>query len=178
MQDIMAIPKRLRITQGYKKLDYAIAKAIKSTNHAPSCFKGCSFCCHIHVTVTKAEADACVTYAKANNVDIDYKLLQAQQGLVMENWKSIPYNMRKCVFLKDNACSVYEYRPINCRKYYVVTDPKLCSTELHTMETVETKDVAVGAHLTVEVLAMALSYVLADNGNLNLVGSFSKFIKP
>jgi hypothetical protein len=46
------------------------------------------------------------------------------------------------------------------------------------METVETKDVAVGAHLTVEVLAMALSYVLADNGDLKLVGSFSKFIRP
>lgn len=31
-----------------------------------------------------------------------------------------------CVFLEDGRCSIYEYRPLPCRTYFVVSDPKLC----------------------------------------------------
>lgn len=31
-----------------------------------------------------------------------------------------------CVFLEDGACSIYKQRPVQCRTYFVVSDPELC----------------------------------------------------
>lgn len=38
-------------------------------------------------------------------------------------------NRYPCMFLKDNVCTIYKYRPFACRKLFVVTDPEFCKGE-------------------------------------------------
>ncbi|MDO5893637.1 YkgJ family cysteine cluster protein, partial [Enterobacter hormaechei] len=33
-----------------------------------------------------------------------------------------------CPFLIDGICSIYEYRPFNCRTFFTVDNPKYCET--------------------------------------------------
>lgn len=92
----------------------------------PSCQKGCSFCCYLHVNISGAEAKILKPYVKPEMIPVLQK--QSKCSNVKE-WSRMPYQDRKCVFLKDNECSVYADRPIGCRKYYVVNPPQFCNTE-------------------------------------------------
>lgn len=95
-----------------------------------ACSKGCSFCCYLHVTLTKFEVTAIIDYCTKNNIIIDTDTLKKQSVADnVESFSKIDYKDRKCVFLKDNQCSIYPVRPVACRKYYVVNDPEICNTE-------------------------------------------------
>lgn len=39
-----------------------------------------------------------------------------------------------CVFLQRGRCSIYEYRPYQCRKLLVVSDPVICRRGKYTLE--------------------------------------------
>ncbi len=168
------LSKNERLIVSQQSVDIMTEQAIKATNHAPSCSKGCAFCCHIHVVVSKAESDACFDYAKEKGFDIDRKLLEAQQGHDMLSWKELPYPLRKCVFLdKNNECSVYSVRPLMCRKYYVITPPSQCDTKHLTKGSPEPKQVLVGAHINVETIVAAY-HIYESQANENLIKSFSE----
>ena len=49
-----------------------------------SCKKGCSFCCHIQVVITKPEANIIIDYCRVNNIKIDYSYLEKQLKLTEE----------------------------------------------------------------------------------------------
>ena len=69
-------------------------------------------------------------YSKEIGFKIDYNYLEAQIVKTDEDFLKIPYAKRKCVFLdQKGACSVYEHRPIACRKLIVVSDSTDCDTE-------------------------------------------------
>jgi uncharacterized protein len=76
------------------------------------CEKGCSACCSIPVNMSRLEAE--YIYQKtghkvSNNSDIN---------------KTNP-----CPFLTDSSvCSIYKYRPYNCRTFHTLDDPKYCAT--------------------------------------------------
>ncbi len=90
-----------------------------------SCKKGCSFCCKIKVDAYDAEADLILDHCEKNNIPIDVHKLKRQANMDQETWMLSPD--AACVFLKNNACSIYEVRPISCRKYHVASDPNLCN---------------------------------------------------
>lgn len=109
--------------EAHKFVDSEMEKTYAASK--PSCKKGCSFCCYIHVEVSDTEAQ--ILAPKVTPEMMLTLMLQSQYNL--GTWGKIPYKERKCVFLKNNECSVYEDRPLSCRKYAVVNSPKRCNTE-------------------------------------------------
>lgn len=97
----------------------------KPADHKPTCAKGCNFCCYLHVDISEREAALLAPHVTPERE----AQLKSQAGVNLSDWQSLPYKSRKCAFLENGECSVYEQRPSSCRKYYVATDPKLCYSE-------------------------------------------------
>jgi Fe-S-cluster containining protein len=96
----------------------------------PSCGKGCSFCCYLKTDISDDEAVLLTEYSREIGFKIDYNYLEEQIVKTDEDFLKIPYAKRKCVFLnEEGACSVYEHRPIACRKLIVVSNSEDCDTE-------------------------------------------------
>ena len=86
-----------------------------------ACRRGCSYCCNQSVIISEWEAERIgkaiglepATAQSAETVDF-----QKIQG----DYSGVP-----CVFLKAGECSIYENRPLACRKLYSLEDtPELC----------------------------------------------------
>lgn len=92
------------------------------------CGKGCSFCCHIAVDITKGEAELIKLYCHENNIKPDYAYMEAQRNHTKENWHELRKTKQSgCAFLDETgACKVYDVRPIACRKYMVLDPPEKC----------------------------------------------------
>ncbi len=96
----------------------------------PTCKKGCSFCCHLFVLVSKNEAALLAHTAKDLGIKIDMDLLKKQANFDKpQRWRLLSYKQRACVFLKNGECSVYHNRPASCRTYHVSTPASQCDTE-------------------------------------------------
>ena len=95
-----------------------------------SCGKGCSHCCHISVAVDGKEAD--LIYEMADGWDEDEVAhMRRQAEFTWEEWMTKPIEQRRCIFLKNNTCSIYEFRPASCRKMFVVSPAEMCDTVAH-----------------------------------------------
>lgn len=95
-----------------------------------SCKKGCAHCCHIRVECGHLEAKVVVDYAKENNIQIDMERLEHQKDLDITEYMFSPH--KRCVFLADdNTCKIYPVRPMACRNWFVVSDPKDCDTNVN-----------------------------------------------
>lgn len=98
-----------------------------------TCRKGCSFCCRQEVIINLDEAELVLESAREKNYKIDWEKVKRQAET--SSWKELSPEDKKCVFLSQNGqseygeCSVYNYRPAACRKYFVVSNPELCDTE-------------------------------------------------
>lgn len=96
-----------------------------------SCRKGCSACCHMEVEVTSYEAKILGKLVKDGHA-IDRSRLQRQSQRTLQDaqWKQGPRNAdNPCVFLNgEGSCSIYEHRPVMCRRHSVTTPPKNCDT--------------------------------------------------
>lgn len=80
-----------------------------------ACRKGCSHCCHISLKFTEAEA---IEIGKAIGVP-PASDAPDRPGRAVEN--------EPCPFLRDEACSIYENRPIVCRTHFNMdADDLLC----------------------------------------------------
>lgn len=92
------------------------------------CKSGCYYCYEQNVDITEDEAALIVKWCKQVKIPINKKKLKRQARYLRSKWHKQNFHDRRCVFLKKNLCSIYEYRPVNCRKYMVTSDPKLCDT--------------------------------------------------
>jgi Fe-S-cluster containining protein len=88
-----------------------------------ACKSGCSFCCHLRVTVSPPEAIALFRYLKA---EIPAALAQEIEQRVLANADQIARLTEeqhwstnvKCAFLVDGACSAYRARPMACALHH------------------------------------------------------------
>ncbi|WP_299580139.1 YkgJ family cysteine cluster protein [uncultured Sunxiuqinia sp.] len=113
------------LKQQYKAIDQlidSIAMVAKQQDMPIHCQKGCSYCCHQAVfansyelhylghfmqqTLPKEEIQHVYDTARTKN-----RTTSKLEEQTMLNYKS------PCPLLKDNACSVYEARPMACRIY-------------------------------------------------------------
>ncbi len=115
-----------------KKLHALVETEIEQgQNIEVSCVKGCSACCHMEVEITNYEADILKNLIdQGHPVDRARLATQSQRGLQdkawHQGWRS-PDN--KCVFLNsEGACSVYEHRPVMCRRHSVTSPAKNCES--------------------------------------------------
>jgi Fe-S-cluster containining protein len=91
-----------------------------------TCRKGCAHCCHVEVQVGDIEKDLIMEYVEKNGIKYNKKKLEEQLGLDQYTWPMS--DVSRCVFLgADNTCNIYEVRPMSCRKYFVMNDPKFCN---------------------------------------------------
>lgn len=95
-----------------------------------SCKKGCGYCCHWKVDVTDEEASILSDLIETGTAKVNMERLEAQSKWTTESsiWKN-PTDKSKCIFLgKNGSCSIYENRPITCRKALVESNPIFCKT--------------------------------------------------
>lgn len=96
------------------------------------CRRGCSHCCHMHVTITLAEAHLALAEARTRGLQIDRERLARQAGRGLRGWEAMAPADQACVFLQaDGGCGVYEHRPAGCRKLLVFTPAEQCDMFEH-----------------------------------------------
>lgn len=76
------------------------------------CGKGCSHCCRMDVQMGSLEAHY-IAERVSRPADTGHSVTRG--------------HVSACPFLEGNgSCSVYEWRPFNCRTFHTLDDPKYC----------------------------------------------------
>lgn len=108
--------------QVYDAIDGFYVNTPEESKQEIQCKAGCTACCFIDVDVSEDEAAMIIDYCKKNDIAIDKTYLNEQAAVGRKSYSALS----RCVFLKDNLCTIYPVRPIACRKHWVKTDPALC----------------------------------------------------
>jgi Fe-S-cluster containining protein len=103
--------------EGFLESFDELVQSAKNVTVGASCRKGCSHCCYQQPTTSVLEAMHIVTYLKNKGKPLDLDPVW--------NWEKgkVP-----CIFLENGECSIYEARPVMCRKYYVHTPKENCDS--------------------------------------------------
>lgn len=135
------------------------AKGILEKEQKPTCKgAGCSFCCYIRVVISNGEAQVLQKHLTPADIEHLQKQSPHDEG-VPQFIAGLAYKDRRCVFLKNNQCSVYEHRPSACRKYYVVNSVEDCDTEKNPDSIQQ-----ISYSLTAEIIHAALMIVQGHGG--------------
>lgn len=118
--------------------------AVWEREGAPACRKGCSFCCHIKVTVTAPEVFDAIDYARATMSAERFAAVverARQNAATVHGVSSLDYPTSvACAFLEaDGSCGVYEARPLACRPHHSFR-VELCKQVYETGEDVTPAD--------------------------------------
>lgn len=117
-------------------------EVLKAAESVSACKRGCGSCCHIGVTVSKAEAEVIgrgigrkVAKPPPERVMNTADLLDdpdARERMKrmhkQQQWMRDAYHGVACTFLnRHGSCTIYENRPLICRwQVNLDTDPLLC----------------------------------------------------
>lgn len=122
-----------------------------------SCRAGCSHCCYQAVHITDQEAELLQLVMKNEGKSFDVAKAQRQAAVDPSRWFTQPAEDRGCVLLGDDGrCTVYEDRPLVCRKYFVTSPPEDCDTFRDLMHRVSfitdlrTEVITAAAHVATE----------------------------
>jgi Fe-S-cluster containining protein len=89
-----------------------------------ACKKGCAFCCHLWVSVTAPEA----IYISKRLRQRGEPVLDRVKAAHLQT-RDFPFGGRRppvpCPMLRDNACSIYDFRPKACR-FAASSDVAVC----------------------------------------------------
>ncbi len=84
------------------------------------CKKGCNYCCHVDVRISREEAQIISEHTGVNYDD-------SQEALS----KRHEHYGKPCSFLTEEGCSIYEARPLACRLHFSLLDtPTMCDTRI------------------------------------------------
>jgi hypothetical protein len=122
------------VAQAHAELDRRTQGYLRTYGLAPSCRKGCYFCCYALVTVGLAEAE----YLRAN---LSPEGLSRAESTGRERLRKVARDKSKpgfptsyflganrCPLLsEDGACSAHPYRPLACRGVLTDLDPHYCA---------------------------------------------------
>ena len=160
LRHLRTINSEETIQEVFKAVDGFFETAPQENKNEIQCKLGCTACCFIEIESSGDEAAAIINYCKENNIGIDQEYLTKQAETGRKTFSEVS----RCVFLKDNLCSIYPVRPIACRKHWVKTDPVLCDFSKNIIN-------KVGGYfdLNTEILASALL-------NVEETGSFEKML--
>lgn len=133
-----------KIEEWYRSLDEGLTTSLRrrevKTGEKISCFTCTNVapgCCHQKVMVNLYEVFPIVRHIMRSGQDTPElraklgELAVAMEAGEREQWFR---EVHPCVFLEKDRCSIYPVRPVACRTYYVVSEPKLCQAESGTQE--------------------------------------------
>lgn len=95
------------ISAAYKIIDPLLGSAL---DHSV-CKTGCCWCCAVNVDITDIEANYII-----KNTNVKFDLTD----------ESITDQFCPLLDLSTGKCSVYEYRPFNCRTFTTLDNPRYC----------------------------------------------------
>jgi len=126
----LAVFDRVDHSTAYQTALLFIKETEHNTSEPISCRAGCGFCCHQPVFVSFTEFEGIKSHLLERGVTIDRAKLQAQRDDISDGiYHKLKVTDRKCVFLGENSsCTIYEARPIMCRRHNVYSDPQHCAT--------------------------------------------------
>jgi Fe-S-cluster containining protein len=119
-----------------RELDTLAARGV-----APSCTKGCAYCCRQEILIPRAEAEVIVEWIQASWAAAQLDALKDRLRAWLawhhgeltrrvaggEDRQVVAYEHGPfCVALEDGACSIYPVRPMTCRIHYVSSSPDVC----------------------------------------------------
>jgi hypothetical protein len=108
-------------SQGIMWLRRSTDVMLKAAAGVVACKDGCSHCCHIDVTVAESEA---ALIGKAIDRQPD-----RTAGVHINDIDTQAYQRRffgvPCPFLENSRCSIYEHRPLSCRRHVSLDDDDL-----------------------------------------------------
>lgn len=138
----------LSVSNAVALLEYVYAmvdSGIKQFEEFAPCKKGCGHCCSLYLECTAIEAEAIRRHIVAERkADLDalvnrinvmrekLKTVKNSHELSLDERKKLylEYLLKKesCVFLnEEKACSIYNVRPLSCRKFIVFNSSDKCS---------------------------------------------------
>lgn len=114
----------------YKAALQYINETEKASSEPISCRAGCGACCHQPVFASFDEFEAIKDHLVETGRKLDRNKLQMQkEDLVDGVFTKLKVPDRKCVFLgANNSCTIYEVRPLLCRRYNVYSNPAHCAS--------------------------------------------------
>lgn len=96
----------MEIKDLYNKVaDFEARISSEAMKHS-QCRKGCSKCCYTDISVFEVEAANVRNWFKT--------LTESQKSELHSKWNT-PSNEGACAFLHEEACTIYEARPLICR---------------------------------------------------------------
>jgi len=109
--------------QRLEKMSQAYDKMFGIAQKKPTCKKGCAHCCTIPVALFGPEIDYIKSLADENHLK---RAARATNESDTDTFGKQSYTERMCPFNKNGLCTIYETRPISCRKWAVHSDPLEC----------------------------------------------------
>lgn len=89
-----------------------------------SCSKGCYFCCHSEIRVSRYEAAYIIEKCSEKKIEPNWKLAKKQNE---GDFNKLRWRHKKCAFLDDKGCcKIYDFRPMVCRTHNTFLEPKFC----------------------------------------------------
>jgi len=119
------------VVRFHKRLDEVVDQTIQGHAVKVACTKGCSYCCSLRVEVTPHEAFALADWLKRHFPAGRLAAVAARLRANAERTRAIGPEERKrtniaCALLgEDGACTAYEARPAQCRRFQSV-DVEIC----------------------------------------------------
>ncbi|WP_366945121.1 YkgJ family cysteine cluster protein [Desulfoluna sp.] len=99
-----------------------------------ACQKGCGWCCHAQVPVSKPESEFLIAWMEENLPAGDFAEIRIRMdhNLALTCGSSLDervavWDQTPCIFLHENVCRVYPARPLVCRAWHAI-DREQCRT--------------------------------------------------
>ena len=117
----------------HRRVDEVLATTIEGHGVAVACSRGCSYCCNLRVQVQPYEAFTLAAWLKRNFSPERLAGVVARLKANVARTRELGEEKRKraniaCALLgEDGACTAYEARPAQCRRYHS-TDVNPCQS--------------------------------------------------
>jgi hypothetical protein len=119
----------------HKRVDEVLEISIAGRGVKVACARGCSYCCHLRVEVQPLEAFTLAAWLRRTASTERLAAVIAKLRANVERSRALGAEARKrtnlaCALLgEDGACTAYEARPSQCRRYHSTSiDPAATST--------------------------------------------------
>lgn len=132
-------------------------------NNEVTCSSGCSFCCSGRIVVSSFEASYITSYLKQFKVQVDLDKIKLQNSV--KRIDDLKFAKKTCALLDDSGkCKIYNIRPLICRLWNSIDDPKLCDREKYNTPTKTARTVqGFGMLLTLAKMDINRGYYTANN---------------